>query len=134
MLNIKELSSIIHFPHARFNQNPRLDWQKGKIVPAPNDLPNEWIVVWYNNYGWEEKEIRITDKDRFRHIYILWQTWTWKSTIMYAQAVDDMDHVGDLHLLIHTEKPVNIFWNGFPKRGLMIWYILIFEIQHTQFD
>lgn len=92
MLNIKELSSIIHFPHARFNQNPRLDWQKGKIVPAPNDLPNEWIVVWYNNYGWEEKEIRITDKDRFRHIYILWQTWTWKSTIMYAQAVDDMDN------------------------------------------
>ena len=41
ILNIKELSSIIHFPHARFNQNPRLSWQKGKIVPPPNDLPNE---------------------------------------------------------------------------------------------
>ena len=92
VLNIKELSSLIHFPHGRFNQNPRIAWQKFKIVPAPDDIPSEWIVVGYNNYGWVEREIRITDKDRFRHIYILWQTGTWKSTIMYAQAVDDMDN------------------------------------------
>ena len=92
VLNIKELSSLIHFPHGRFNQNPRIARQKFKIVPAPDDLPNEWIVVGYNNYGWVEREIRITDKDRFRHIYILWQTGTWKSTLMYAQAVDDMDN------------------------------------------
>jgi len=118
ILNIKELSSIIHFPHARFNQNPRLSWQKGKIVPPPNDLPNEWIVVWYNNYGWEEKEIRITDKDRFRHIYILWQTWTWKSTIMYAQAVDDMDH-GRWFTFIdpHWEACENLL-KWFPKERI----------------
>ena len=41
VLNIKELSSIIHFPHGRFNQNPRIAWQKFKIVPAPDDLPSE---------------------------------------------------------------------------------------------
>jgi hypothetical protein len=51
VLNIKELSSLIHFPHGRFNQNPRIAWQKFKIVPAPDDLPNEGIVVGYNNYG-----------------------------------------------------------------------------------
>lgn len=92
VLNIKELSSLIHFPHWRFNQNPRIARQKFKIVPAPDDIPSEWIVVGYNTYGWVEREIRITDKDRFRHIYILWQTGTWKSTLMYAQAVDDMDN------------------------------------------
>ncbi|NOZ44891.1 MAG: hypothetical protein GXP45_07260 [bacterium] len=41
LLNIKELSSLIHFPHSRFNQNPRLAWQKFKIVPAPDNLPTE---------------------------------------------------------------------------------------------
>jgi len=41
ILNIKEISSIIHFPHARFNQNPRIAWQKSKIVPAPEDMPTE---------------------------------------------------------------------------------------------
>jgi hypothetical protein len=50
VLNIKELSSIIHFSHGRFNQNPRIAWQKFKIVPAPDDLPTEGIVVGYNNY------------------------------------------------------------------------------------
>ena len=92
ILNIKELSSIIHFPHGRFNQNPRIAWQKFKIVPAPDNLPSEGIVVGYNNYWWVKKEIRITDSDRFRHIYILWQTGTWKSTIMLAQAIDDMEN------------------------------------------
>jgi hypothetical protein len=41
ILNIKELSSIIHFPHGRFNQNPRIARQKYKIIPAPDDLPTE---------------------------------------------------------------------------------------------
>ena len=41
ILNIKELSSLIHFPHGRFNQNPRLARQKFKIVPAPDDLPRD---------------------------------------------------------------------------------------------
>ena len=92
ILNIKELSSIIHFPHWRFNQNPRIAWQKFKIIPAPDNLPSEGIVVGYNNYWWVKKEIRITDSDRFRHIYVLWQTGTWKSTIMLAQAIDDMEN------------------------------------------
>lgn len=50
ILNIKELSSIIHFPHGRFNQNPRIARQKFKIVPAPDDLPTEGIVVGYNTF------------------------------------------------------------------------------------
>jgi hypothetical protein len=41
VLNIKELSSIVHFPHARFNQNPRIARQKSKIVPAPENMPSE---------------------------------------------------------------------------------------------
>lgn len=41
VLNMRELSSIIHFPHGRFNLNPRIAWQKFKIVPGPDDLPTE---------------------------------------------------------------------------------------------
>lgn len=41
VLNIKELASIFHFPHNRFNKNPRIVWQKFKIVPAPDNLPTE---------------------------------------------------------------------------------------------
>lgn len=76
ILNIKELSSLIHFPHGRFNLNPRIAWQKFKIVAAPDNLPNEGLTVGFNEFAGVKRAIRITDKDRFRHVYILGQTGT----------------------------------------------------------
>jgi hypothetical protein len=40
ILNIKELSSIVHFPHPKFNKNPRFAFQNYKIVAAPENLPD----------------------------------------------------------------------------------------------
>jgi hypothetical protein len=71
ILNIKELSSIIHIPNAKFNRNPRIQWQRFKIIPAPDNLPTEGILLGYNNYGGIKKEVRLLQKDRFRHTYIL---------------------------------------------------------------
>lgn len=90
ILNIKEIASIIHFPHSRFNKNPRISWQKFKIVPAPDNVPNEGIYLWDNIYSWVKKEVRISTKDRFRHFYIIWQTGTGKSTMINVQAKQDM--------------------------------------------
>lgn len=59
VLNIKELASIYHFPHSRTNRNPRLVWQKFKIVPAPDDLSKEGILLGHNLYGGVKKEIRL---------------------------------------------------------------------------
>jgi len=118
ILNIKELSSIIHFPHGRFNQNPRIAWQKFKVVPAPDDLPSEWILVWYNNYGWVKREIRITDKDRFRHIYILWQTGTGKSTIMLTQAIDDMENGRWFTFIDPHGDAIEFLLKHFPKERI----------------
>ena len=118
ILNIKELSSIIHFPHWRFNQNPRIAWQKFKIIPAPDDLPTEWIVVWYNNYWWVKREIRITDKDRFRHIYILWQTGTGKSTIMLTQAIDDMENGRGFTFIDPHGDAIEELLKHFPKERI----------------
>ena len=118
ILNIKELSSIIHFPHWRFNQNPRIAWQKFKIIPAPDDLPSEWIVVWYNNYWGVKREIRITDKDRFRHIYILWQTGTGKSTIMLTQAIDDMENGRGFTFIDPHGDAIEELLKHFPKERI----------------
>lgn len=90
ILNIKEVSSIYHFPHSRFNKNPRILWQKFKIVPAPDDLPKQWILLWYNLYAWVKKPIYLAPNDRFRHFYIIWQTGTGKSTMLLVQAKQDL--------------------------------------------
>jgi hypothetical protein len=44
ILNIKEISSIIHFPHCRFNLNPRIARQNSKIVAAPEDMPSDGML------------------------------------------------------------------------------------------
>ena len=90
VLNIKELSTIYHFPHSRFNKNPRIKWQNFKIVPAPDFLPTEWILLWTNVYSWVKKEVRLQQVDRFRHFYYIWQTGTWKSSLILLQAKQDL--------------------------------------------
>lgn len=90
ILNIKELASIFHFPHNRFNKNPRIVRQKFKIVPAPDNLHAEGLNLGYNLYGWVKKEINLGFSDRFRHFYIIGQTGTGKSTILRTMLNQDM--------------------------------------------
>ena len=115
ILNIKELSSLIHFPNSKFNRNPRLRRQNFKIVPAPDNIPSEGILLWYNVYGGVKKEIRVSHIDRFRHFYIIWQTGTGKSTALLTMAQQDIplgngfcliDPHGDLceHILKYIPK------------------------------
>lgn len=115
ILNIKELSTLIHFPNSKFNRNPRLRRQTFKIVPAPDNIPSEGILLWYNVYGGVKKEIRVSPIDRFRHFYIIGQTGTGKSTALLTMAQQDIplgnwfcliDPHGDLceHILKYIPK------------------------------
>ena len=90
MLNIKELSSIIHFPKFKFNKNPRIARQKYKIVPAPDNLPRDGMLIGYNTYGGIKKKVFLQFNDRFRHVYIIWQTGTGKTTLLYQMAIEDI--------------------------------------------
>ncbi len=90
ILNIKELASIFHFPHSRFNKNPRIVWQKFKIAPAPDNLTNDWILLGNNLYAGVKKEVKLGFNDRFRHFYIIGQTGTGKSTIIRTMINQDM--------------------------------------------
>ena len=91
ILNIKEIASIYHFPHGRFNKNPRIKRQNFKIVPAPDSIPSEWILLWHNLYSGVKKEIRMKPEDRFRHFYVVGQTGTGKSSMLLVQAKQDVE-------------------------------------------
>lgn len=115
ILNIKELSTLVHFPNSKFNRNPRLRRQTFKIVPAPDNIPSEGIILGHNIYGGVKKDIRVSHIDRFRHFYIIWQTGTGKSTALLTMAQQDVplgngfcliDPHGDLceHILKYIPK------------------------------
>lgn len=105
ILNTEEIASLFHFPHIKYNETPEIKWQNFKVVKAPKEIPNEWILLWENIHRGVKKEIRIKTEDRFRHFYVIGQTGTGKSSIMQAMARQDfkngewlaiMDPHGDL--------------------------------------
>lgn len=128
ILNIKELSTLIHFPNSKFNRNPRLRRQNFKIIAAPDTIPTEWILLGYNVYGGIKKEIRVSPVDRFRHFYIIGQTGTGKSTALLTMAQQDVplwngfcliDPHGDLceHILkyIPTDRVDDLIYFDFAN-------------------
>ncbi len=90
ILNTEELASLFHLPHIKYNKTPEIKWQNFKIVKAPNDIPKEWLLLWHNIYRGIKKEIKIKTEDRFRHFYVIWQTGTWKSSIMQVMGRQDL--------------------------------------------
>ena len=131
MLNIKEISSIIHFPHARFNQNPRIARQKSKIVPAPENMPSDWMHLWRNEYGGVKKDVILSDTDRFRHVYIVWQTGTWKSTMILTQAKEDMNRWNGFCVIDPHGDLVDTLMKHFPKERIDD--LIYFDLSNTEY-
>jgi TraM recognition site of TraD and TraG len=89
VLNIEEIASIFHFPHTKYNKTPEIRWQNFKIVKAPVNTPNEWLLLGTNVYKGVTKEVRIKNEDRFRHFYIIGQTGVGKSSLIMPMARQD---------------------------------------------
>ncbi|KKQ34553.1 MAG: hypothetical protein US50_C0044G0011, partial [Candidatus Nomurabacteria bacterium GW2011_GWB1_37_5] len=87
-LNLKELSTVFHFPIG-VGQH-QLKMAKAGIAPAPFDMPTEGIILGYNEYRGVRKEIRMTPDDRMRHLYVIGQTGTGKSTILVNMMIQDI--------------------------------------------
>jgi len=90
LMNVEEIASLFHFPHIKYNKTPEIRWQNFKIVKAPSNIPNQWLVLGDNVYRGVKKEIMIKDEDRFRHFYVIGQTGTWKSSILQVMARQDL--------------------------------------------
>ncbi len=90
LLSTEEVASMFHLPNSRFNSSPALFWQAYKIAPAPSELPKDGVLLGYNVYRGDIKEVRIQHPDRFRHFYVIGQTGTGKSTILQTMIRQDL--------------------------------------------
>ena len=131
ILNIKEMSSIVHFPHARFNQNPRLARQNSKIVAAPEDMPSDGMLLGRNEYGWVKKDVILTDEDRFRHVYIVWQTGTGKSTMILTQAREDLRRWNGFCVIDPHGDLVDYLMKYYPKDRIDD--LIYFDLSNTEY-
>jgi len=104
ILNTEELTSIFHFP-TPFLKTPRIKILKAKSAAPPTELPREGLLLGYNQYREEKTEVRIKRDDRRRHLYIIGQTGTGKSSflsnlieqdIKNGEGIGVLDPHGDL--------------------------------------
>lgn len=90
ILNTEELTSIFHFPIASL-EAPKVMWVRAKVSQPPVTMPREGLLLGKNTYRSEEVEVRITRDDRRRHLYIVGQTGTGKSTLLYDMVRQDIE-------------------------------------------
>lgn len=89
ILGSDELVSIFHLPTSG-TETPRVKWLKTKEAPPPSVLPVEGTLLGESSYRGARQPVFISDEDRRRHIYVVGQTGTGKSTLMTNLALSDI--------------------------------------------
>lgn len=87
-LNLTELATIFHFPHGVVSSQLKL--AKAGIAPAPLEMGDMGVVLGKNIYRGRETTIHFADEDRMRHLYVIGQTGTGKTTIMKNMIAQDI--------------------------------------------
>ncbi len=88
-LNLKELSSLFHFPVGATG-SPQLKSAKSGIAPAPINMPSEGVLLGINRYRDLATEVHMAQEDRMRHMYVIGQTGTGKTTILKNMIAQDI--------------------------------------------
>jgi hypothetical protein len=90
ILSSEEIASFFHLPIST-SDTPRVKWLKSKEAPPPSDLPQKGTLIGESSFRGERKPVYITDEDRRRHIYIIGQTGTGKSTLLANMFIEDIN-------------------------------------------
>ncbi len=90
ILNSVELSTLFHFPDQSNIPTTQLERQASKQVDGPRNISEDGLLLGYNVFRGAKKAIRLSLNDRRRHMYVVGQTGTGKSTFLENLALQDM--------------------------------------------
>lgn len=119
VLSIAEMTDLYHFPYTTTTKTEDMAKVMSPELPPPLILKNAAeldVIFGKNTYGGQETAIGMTDDERTRHMYLLGQTGSGKSTIIFHMAKDDIqkgrgicviDPHGDLVEDLLTTIPAN---------------------------
>jgi ABC-type multidrug transport system fused ATPase/permease subunit len=93
IVSTSELADIYHFPYTKTTKTQDLVKVHSRELPAPLSIKNNDnldVVFGKNTFGNADNQVGLTDDDRSRHVYIIGQTGSGKSTIIYHMVKDDI--------------------------------------------
>lgn len=116
VLNTSELATVFHLPREEGTSATPVERTAVREVSAPSNLSLEGVSLGKNMFRGTATPVKLTDADRRRHMYIIGQTGTGKSTLLQNLVVQDMamgkglalvDPHGDLAEAILAKVPPN---------------------------
>jgi type IV secretory pathway TraG/TraD family ATPase VirD4 len=146
-LNVAELATVFHFPAELTSASaPTVKYLKTKEMAPPINLPQEGTLLGQNTYRGNVENIYIKGEDRMRHLYVIGQTGTGKSTLLKNMIVQDMEegkgvcfidpHGSDLEEII-SRIPQNrvedvVYFNPGDIENPMGLNMLEYDIEHPE--
>jgi hypothetical protein len=88
-LSSEEVTSVYHFPVSSAVLQ-RVKYANFRTSEPPSGIPESGTLFGYNEFHGHRTDLRLTREDRRRHMYIIGQTGTGKSTTMKAMILDDL--------------------------------------------
>lgn len=93
-LSAEELSSLVHPAAGRVARTEDVTTNRSKLLPLPTALKSlseqDGVVIGSAAGSSDRYPVVLTDDDRSRHVYILGQTGSGKSTILFHMASKDI--------------------------------------------
>jgi hypothetical protein len=129
IMNTEEITSIYHFPLGH-TETPNIVWLQSRKAAPPAELPNEGLLIGYNDFRNIYREIKLTDDDRRRHLYIIGQTGTGKSVLMLNLALQDIRNGKGLCFIDPHGDAIDELLQWIPKERAED--VIIFDPSDTQ--
>jgi hypothetical protein len=90
-LSSEEIASFYHLPISS-TETPRVKWLKSKEAAPPDNMPKQGLLLGESVFRGATKPVYLTDDDRRRHIYVVGQTGTGKSTLLGNLMIEDIQN------------------------------------------
>lgn len=121
-LNNSELATIFHFP-MQSKDVINIREQTSSSSPAPSDMPTEGVVLGINSAYGKDTTVHFNKEDRMRHLYVIGQTGTGKTTLLKNMIIQDI-HKGEGCCFIdpHGSDIQDILANVPPERAADVIY------------
>ncbi|HEV7121475.1 MAG TPA: DUF87 domain-containing protein, partial [Candidatus Paceibacterota bacterium] len=89
-LSLRELTALFHFPPTGIESSPHLKQSRFTAAAAPLELPHEGVQLGTNEFRGQNTEVFLSPEDRLRHLYIIGQTGTGKTSFMKTLIEQDI--------------------------------------------
>lgn len=129
-LNLKEITTLYHFPSSGIRSSRELKQSKAGTAPAPLDMSDTGVLLGVNKYRNSETEVYITREDRLRHFYTIGQTGTGKSTLLKNMAVQDIANGDGVCVIDPHGVDINDILGAVPEHRMKD--VIYFDPGYTQ--